>query len=167
MSTLDQMKNGISRAWDSLAEGWQHMRNQMGNALTRYNPIHRSDNVDTVAERFEQRSSRWGLLASEVSESEKDIVVRVEAPGLEGSDFDIDVIDNYLVVRGEKRSEHVEQRGQYHVMECAYGRFERAVALPSSVEADQSKAKYKNGVLTVVLPKSHKPNAKRIEVKQA
>ena len=71
----------------------------------------------------------------------------------------------YLTVRGEKRLQREERRGRYHVMECAYGGFERAVALPAEVDDGGARASYRRGVLQVVLPKVRSAKAaRRIEV---
>ncbi|MCB1674950.1 MAG: Hsp20/alpha crystallin family protein [Halioglobus sp.] len=111
------------------------------------------------------RSAGWGVLAAEVFDDDDHILVRLEAPGLEKSDFDLEVLDNYLVVRGEKQIERERTAGRYHVTECAYGRFERAIPLPEDVESAKAMASYKNGVLRVELPKSAHTRRKRVAVK--
>jgi HSP20 family protein len=62
-------------------------------------------------------------------------VVSLEVPGMSSDDFHIDVVDEHLVVRGEKRLSSEEARGRFYVMERAYGSFERAMPLPAPVEA--------------------------------
>jgi HSP20 family protein len=59
-----------------------------------------------------------------------------------------------LIVRGEKGIQKEHTEGHYHVKECAYGRFERAIGLPDEVDSDQAQAGYKNGILRIELPKS-------------
>ena len=73
---------------------------------------------------------------------------------MEREDFTVQVVDDVLVVQGQKRSKREETRGRYHVLECAYGRFERAIALPAAVDPDAAAATYRRGVLTVDLPKA-------------
>jgi HSP20 family protein len=98
-------------------------------------------------------SGGWGVLAAEVSDDGDKVVVRLEAPGMAKDDFDLQVMDGYLVVRGEKRLEREETKGRYHVTECAYGHFERAIPLPDEVDTAKASASYKRGVLRVELPK--------------
>lgn len=163
MSTLDQLRDGFGRALYSLAEGWRHLRQRATNALTHFSPA-TSGSVETRADQLAAHASRWGLLAAEISEDEKNVVVRLEAPGLEPRDFDLQVVETYLVIRGEKRVQGDRQLDHYHVRECAYGRFERALQLPAEVDEGHTTAHYRNGVLTVTLPKIHRASRKKITV---
>ena len=88
-----------------------------------------------------------------VRETDEEIVVSAELPGLEEKDFDISLEDDVLSVKGEKRSEHEEKREGFQHLETVSGSFERRLRLPCDVDADNVKATYKNGVVTVVLPK--------------
>lgn len=164
MSTLDQLRDGFGRALYSLTEGWRHLRQRATSALTHFAPQAIGE-LQTSADQVAANASRWGLLAAEISETDSDILVRLEIPGLEPKDFDIQVIDDYLVVRGEKRVQSEQHRGHYHIMECAYGRFERALALPTAVDENRTSASYRNGVLVVTLPKIHRADRNRITVK--
>jgi HSP20 family protein len=110
------------------------------------------------------RSSGWGLLAAEVFDDDDRVVVRLEVPGLDTDDFDLQVIDDYLVVRGEKRVVRERTQGRYHVSECAYGRFERAIPLPEEVDSGAASAGYKDGVLRVELPKSTPRRRRTIQI---
>lgn len=164
MSTLNQIREGISKAWDSVTEGWRELRELAGDALTRFQPSTSRDAVETVDDRIAARASRWGLLAAEVTDDDDTIHVMLEVPGLDADDFELEVHDNVLVVRGEKRVSREETQGRYHVMERAYGVFERAIRLPASVEDEGAKAKYRAGVLTITLRKSRSERTRRITV---
>lgn len=165
MSTLEQLRSGfLGRAWEAVAEGWRHLRERASEALTRFRPAEGGE-VETAEDQAVRRAARWGLLAAEVSEEPDRVVVRVEAPGMEAEDFDVSVEDGYLVIRGEKRFRHVSRTGRYHLMECAYGRFERALALPVPVDMSRARARYRRGVLTVELPKTAEARTRRIEVR--
>jgi HSP20 family protein len=164
MSSLAQLREGLNRAWDSVAEGWQHLRQRASQALTRFNPIRHDDAVQTVSDQAMLRGARWGLLAADVEERDDSVVIRLEAPGMDKDDFDISVVDNYLVVRGEKYARHEQTEGRYTVTECAYGSFERAFDLPAMVDESQARARYKRGVLTVVLPKHPQARQRRIKI---
>ena len=165
MSTLQQVKEGLNEAWESLADGWQRLYRRAAGAITRFTPGRGRDGDDARhLSDHAARSTGWGVLTAEVFDDDERIVVRLEAPGLDGEDFDLHVQDDYLVVSGEKHIERESKHGRYHVTECAYGRFERAVPLPAEVQADAAKATYKKGVLRVELPKAPTHRRRTIEV---
>ncbi|GAB4362527.1 MAG: hypothetical protein Kow006_33860 [Gammaproteobacteria bacterium] len=161
MTTLQELREGLSETWDGLVEGWQRLYRRAAGAITRFTPGRQS--AEKGGE-LTVRSAGWGVLASEVYDDDEKIVVRVEAPGMEKSDFDLQVLDNYLLVRGEKQLERESTEGEYRITECAYGRFERAIPLPAEVEADKARAKYRKGVLRIELPKSSRGQRKRLEI---
>jgi HSP20 family protein len=155
MSSLNQLREGLSEAWDVLVQGWQSLYQRAANALTRFHPHGgRGELLPGEDRETALRSSGWGLLAAEVFDDDDRVVVRLEAPGMDKDGFSLQVIDDRLVVRGQKRIQREETRGHYHISECAYGSFQRAIALPDAVAADKAKAKYKRGVLRVELPKA-------------
>jgi HSP20 family protein len=102
--------------------------------------------------------------AVDVSETDDAINVKVEAPGVGKDDFKISVTNNVLTVRGEKRMEKETSEENYHRVERVYGSFYRALELPTMVQADKVKANYKDGVLSIVLPKSEEVKPKEIAV---
>ncbi len=105
----------------------------------------------------------------DMEEDEKEIRVTAELPGMDTKDIDISIHRDVLTLRGEKSSEHEEKKGRYHRIERSYGSFERQIPLGVAVNADKVAAEYKNGVLTITLPKPAGEVAKtrRIEVKSA
>jgi len=147
-----------------LAEGWQHLRERAGQALTRFGPLGGRGDLDTWEDQVIRHSADWGLLATEVQEDEHGLTVRLEVPGMDRENFDIDVVEGYLVVRGEKRLQQEQRQGRFHVMECAYGSFERAIPLPDDVQADAARASYTSGVLRIELPKPSARRRKRVSV---
>jgi len=161
MSTLTQIREGLSRAWDSITEGWRELREMAAEALTRFHPVPSEDGAPP-----QRRSVRWGLLAAEVADDGEDVVVKLEAPGMNADDFDLEVVGDVLVIRGEKRVSWDNQVGDFYVSERAYGRFERAVQLPASVDESTAKARYDSGVLTVRLPKTERRRRSRITIQQ-
>jgi HSP20 family protein len=165
MSTLEHFRQGLNHFWDGIAEGWQQLRERAGQAVTRFNPIRRQQGeVETVEDQIMLRGSRWGLLTAEVEERDQEVVVRLEAPGMEADDFELSVQDNYLVVSGAKHARREHKEGRYHIMECAYGHFERAIPLPAGVDEEKTRARYKKGVLTVSLPKLAGTQRRRIDI---
>ncbi len=164
MSTLDQLKGQLGRAWETVAEGWQHLRSRAADALTRFTPVRGRDAVETAGDLVALQSAHWALLAAEVREAEDSVVVRIEIPGMDSNAFDVSVTDGALVVRGEKQVERESRQGRYHLMECAYGSFERRVPLPVDVDPVRAAARYRSGVLQVTLPKHGRYRARRVEV---
>lgn len=162
MSTLQQIKSGVSHAWDTLMDGWQQLYRRAASAITRFT---KGDAGEEEQQELALRSAGWGMLPAEVFDDGEQVRVRIEVPGMEGSDFDIQVVENYLVISGQKKVERESTKGRYHILERAYGRFERAVPLPDEVVASEATASYKRGVLEVVLPKSSASRRRRIEVK--
>ncbi len=162
MSTLDQLRHGLQTAVESLAEGWRSLREHASQALTRFTHQQKDE---SPAEQLMASASRWGLLAAEIKEEPDRIVVRLEAPGMEPDQFDIEIVNDILVIRGEKVAEHEEKTGRYYLLERAYGAFERAVPLPAPVDETHAQAAYRRGVLTITLPKSGAHLSRRIPIK--
>ena len=167
MATLQHLQHGLDRAWQQLNEGWIQLRRRASRAITRFYPREDAHGLQTAGEQSPHAAPAWGLLAAEVREADDEILVRLEAPGMEKDGFDIQVIDDLLVVRGEKRSETNRSSGAYHIMECAYGAFERAIPLPGPVDESRTQARYHRGVLEVTLPKNASARKRRIAVHSA
>lgn len=166
MTALHQLQKGLREglfeAWDSLADGWSRLYRRAAGAITRFKPGHSGE--EGRGGELATRSTGWGVLAAEVFDDDDAIKVRLEAPGLDKDDFDIEVVDGYLVVRGEKRLERERREGRYYVTECAYGQFERTIPLPDEVDASKAKANYDKGVLSLELPKTEGRRRRRIAV---
>lgn len=156
-----ELAEGLGRAWENLAEGWRELVSRASGALTHFSRGRDAGSGQPPAASYPS----WGLLAGEVIETGKDLVVRLEIPGIEKQDCEISVEGNSLVVRGEKRAQWEEQGEHYYVLERAYGSFQRVIPLPRTVDRDAASAQYENGVLTVRLPKSGGVDAHRIPVK--
>ncbi|HEY1900244.1 MAG TPA: Hsp20/alpha crystallin family protein [Steroidobacteraceae bacterium] len=100
-----------------------------------------------------------------VSETDTEIRVAAELPGVELDDLEVDVVDDMLVIRGEKRLERSDEDENFHFVECAYGSFQRTVQLPFAADPDQVQANFENGVLSITVPKSdQQQRAHRIDV---
>jgi len=107
------------------------------------------------------------LPTMDVAETDKEIEVTAELPGLEEKDVQINVSDNVLIIRGEKKAEKEQKDKNYRLIERTYGSFERSLELPEGVNADAIKASIDKGVLKVVVPKPAPAQVKKIEVKSA
>lgn len=148
----------LNRAWESLSEGWRELLSRSGNALTQFTHKQAEEGGELAP------YPRWSLLAGEVEETDKEVVVRLEVPGMDKADCHIAIEANTLYLSGEKRLERETHDSTYHVMERAYGAFQRAIPLPGNVDPEQAAASYKNGVLTVRLPKAGGGGARTIPV---
>ncbi len=102
----------------------------------------------------------------DVSETPSEVHVTAELPGMTENDIDVELTDNVLKIRGEKKDERETKDHQFHRVERSFGMFERAVPLPTNVKRDGVSATFKQGVLTVVLPKAQPAASnQKIEVK--
>lgn len=109
------------------------------------------------------------LPEADYAETDKDIVVTAELPGVDPKDVEVTLANDVLTIRGEKKSERNEKKEQYQFAERSYGAFERSISVPSGIDANKVDAKFDKGVLKVTLPKPAELQAKRqkIEVKPA
>jgi HSP20 family protein len=109
-------------------------------------------------------SGKWSP-AVDVSEDDKEVVVRAELPGIDPKDLDVSVVGNQITLRGEKRESTERQEKGFRQTETRYGSFHRTISLPEEVDTEKVDAQYANGVLTLRLAKTVPAAAKRIEVK--
>lgn len=102
--------------------------------------------------------------AVDVSETEEAVRVNAELPGMAPEDVEVHVENNYLVLRGEKKAQRKEKKENAVHSECSFGSFSRSIPLPAEIQSDKVTATFKNGVLTVTLPKSEKVQTRRISI---
>jgi len=100
----------------------------------------------------------------DVSETDADLVVRAELPGMTQDDIELSLQDNVLTVKGEKKQEKKEEKENYHRIERSYGSFSRSFTLPATVKQEDIKASFKDGVLEITLPKSEEVQPKKIAI---
>ena len=97
----------------------------------------------------------------DVKDTAKEIRVTAELPGLEEKDIELSLVDRALWIKGEKREEHEEEKGDVYQCERQYGAFERMIPLPVQIDAEKIKASFKSGVLKVTLPKTKEAQSNR------
>lgn len=112
-----------------------------------------------------QEQHAWAPVL-DVQEDKDNFRVRVELPGLKREDITVSIEDGTLVISGERKTETADEGTEVHRQERYYGKFSRALTLPSAVAADQVKAVYKDGILTVTLPKAEEAKPKTITVSE-
>jgi HSP20 family protein len=131
------------------------MQRQMNRLMERFIPSGNGDSAFNY------------IPSAEMEETAEDIRLKLEIPGMEAKDLNVDVTENSVSISGERKSEtKTEEKGMVR-SEFQYGRFERKIPLPSHVQNDKVQAEYKNGILTLKLPKieGEKHKAVKIEVK--
>jgi HSP20 family protein len=115
----------------------------------------------------EPRAGRPWSPAVDIFETEDDLVLKADVPEVELKDIDVRVENQTLSLSGERKFERDEAGKGYHRIERSYGQFTRSFSIPSAVDTERVSAEYRNGVLTVKLPKKEaaKPRQVKVEVK--
>ena len=119
---------------------------------------------NTGARAPEVDGGRWDV-AMDVVQDGDDLIVRASVPGVDPDDIQVTLEDGLLTIEGETGSETEEQKGDYLLRERRFGRFHRALRLPSSVDAENAEPSYANGVLTITVPKQEAKKARRLAIK--
>lgn len=103
----------------------------------------------------------------DVAETDKEIKISAELPGMDEKEVEVNLNKDSLTIRGEKKEEKEDKGKDYYHVECSYGSFSRTIPLPAEIESDKAEAHFKKGVLTVKIPKSAKSieSKKKIEIK--
>lgn len=143
---------GIRRRGDLFSE-----MNRMQEEMNRYFDDFFGEHRRGLAE------GAW-LPAVDVSEGENEFVVRAELPGMSQEDIDINVQENVLTLKGEKKQEQKEEKENFHRLERTYGSFSRSFTLPAGVKPEDIKATFKDGVLEVSMPKAEEAKPKKIAI---
>ena len=126
--------------------------------------------MEGLIDQFFRPEDGWGLRSKftplvNIAETEDDVEVTLELPGMKAEDFHIDMKEGELWISGEKSEEKEEQGKTYHWTERHYGEFRRVISLPTSVNVNKVEAEYKDGVLRIVAPKAEAVKTKHIQVK--
>lgn len=139
--------------------------------LVRYNPYR---NLVSLPRQLNRFFNDFGLDADfsdtvwspnvDIAETDDQYELKAEIPGLSKKEIKISVENNVLTLSGEKKHEEETNKKNFHRIETSYGRFERSFQLPEQVKAEEIKARYNNGVLTVEIPKAEKVKPKEIAV---
>jgi HSP20 family protein len=124
---------------------------------------------ELISRTFGEEGGPWSMdriiPTLDLAETDNGLEVRMDVPGMEAKDIDIQVNANVLTVSGERKEEREEKGKTYHRVERHVGAFSRTVTLPCPVKEDAVDAQYKNGLLTIKLPKTEEAKARKITVK--
>ncbi len=128
------------------------------------------EEMEQLVQRFwNDNGDGWNYFAMappvDIKETDNDVTVRVDLPGVAANEVDIQLNGNQLTIRGEKKDEKEEKGETYHRVERRSGRFSRTMTMPCAVQEDKIEATMKDGTLNVVLPKSPEAQSRHIEVK--
>jgi len=131
------LQNQMNRLFDTALQGWS---SDSSNGTTAWIP------------------------AADIYESENELVVSLDLPGIDPKMVDVRVENNVLTIRGERRLDENQNRESFHRVERSYGPFGRAFTLSTAVDPEKIRATYKAGVLTIALPKAEAAKPKRIQI---
>jgi HSP20 family protein len=145
--------------------------------LVRWRPRTRLPIVqDDMDRAFDRLMRQWASPVSfseagwnpsvDVIETDDEIVVKAEIPGVSMDDIDLTVENNRMILSGEKKQEHEEKDDNYYLMERSYGSFRRIFVLPAQADAERVVASYEDGLLTVTVPKSEVAKGMKIDIKR-
>lgn len=129
--------------------------------------------MDNLWNRFFGETSMPSVFSQEwvptvdVSETKDKVVVKAEIPGMEAKDMDVSVSGDVLTIRGEKKKEEEKKDEHYHYRERYSGSFQRSFRLPVAVKSEKADATFKDGVLTITIPKVEEAKKKEIKIKTA
>ena len=141
-------------------------------SLIKYAPFADFETFPTGLRLFQDRVNRllaepngrpW-VPAVDIQETDHELIVKADVPDVEMKDIDVRMENGTLTLRGERKFENKKTEGGWHRVERSYGTFERVFTLPDTVNPDGVKADYKNGTLTVTLPKKEIAKPKQVKV---
>lgn len=101
----------------------------------------------------------------DVSETDKEVRVSAELPGMDEKDITVEMDDEAITIRGERKAEKEEKGKNWYTREQSYGSFHRMIPLPASVAGEKANAKFRKGVLTITVPKKEEEQARRKAIK--
>lgn len=153
---------------------WKRSAPRRGNGAMQTTPLSAMrwdwDNLfDRIVEDVwgsDARSMQGGIVL-DLAETDEEIRIRAEVPGMRPEDLDISLTSDVLTLAGEKVDDDAPQEGSRHYSERLFGTYQRVVKLPCAVDADHVRAEHRNGVVTITLRKSEAVRPKRIEVKSS
>lgn len=137
--------------------------------ITRFDPFRELSEVfeDTLSRFFAEPATRPWTPPVDIFETEDAVVLKMDLPDVKLEDIDIQVEEGTLIIKGERKFEREQTAKGYHRIERGYGAFRRAFPLPDTVDPERIQAEYKDGVLTITMPKKEaaKPRTIKVQVR--
>lgn len=120
----------------------------------------------TLSQAFEEEDGKLGTWspAVDIFETEQNLVLKAELPGIDPKDVEVRVENNTLFLSGQRKFENEVKEENYHRVERSYGSFSRTFALPGTINAENVSAEYKGGILTLTMPKREEAKPKTIKI---
>jgi len=103
-------------------------------------------------------------LAVDVYEDANNVIMKAELPGMTKEEIDVEIAGDMITISGEKKKEEKIEKGDYHRMERSFGSFRRSISLPAEVQSAKAKAKFKDGMLEIKVPKTKEAKEKKVKV---
>jgi HSP20 family protein len=128
-------------------------------------PARMSQNQSQIKDNDWLDSGGEGQLSVDVFQTPENVIIKSTIAGVKPEEIDIAIDNDMVTIRGERKREEEINENDYFYQECYWGAFSRSVALPVEVNAEESEAILKNGVLTLILPKAHKTKSIAVKVK--
>jgi len=114
---------------------------------------------------FEEAKGKHSFFPTmDIAEDDQNLIIKVDIPGMTQKDVSVEIHDNVLIIKGEKKVEDEIKEKNFHVSERRYGSFIRQITLPDYLQPEKTKAKIKDGVLTITIPKKEQEKPKKISV---
>ena len=149
--------------WEPFKTRWNPLR-ELDEMEKRLSTLFGRQGLRPDGEKEAMTMAEWSPLV-DITEDEKEYLIKAELPDVKKEDVKLTVQDNVLTISGERKSEKEEKGKKYHRVERTYGSFLRSFTLPEDADGSKVSAEYKDGMLNVHLPKSEKVKPKSIEVK--
>lgn len=144
---------------------WEPFRNLVS-TQERFNQLFNEAFGRAFGDQQELTPRAW-VPAVDIYETDENLVLQAELPGINPDDVDIRIEDNTLYLKGERKFEKEVKEENLHRVERSYGTFTRSFTLPGTIDADKVKAEYKNGILTLTIPKREEAKPKTIKIQAA
>jgi len=144
----------------------ERLRDEINQTFERWFPF-RQEGLREDEDFWFPSLTAFGRPAIDIDETDDKITVTAELPGLDKDDFNVEVTEDRLIIKGEKKDSREKNERGYYYSEISYGSFCRTIPLPCEVELDKVKARYKDGLLKITLPKSEQAKARKVRVRIA
>jgi len=117
-----------------------------------------------ASKKSKTKNAKEGILTLDVYQTENEIIIKSTIAGVSPKDLDISITEDTVTIKGERKREEEAKTSDYYYQELYYGTFSRSVILPEEIDVDKAKASFKNGMLTIRLPKLAKTKTKKLKV---
>jgi HSP20 family protein len=145
---------------------WEPFR-ELLSTQDRFNQLFNQTFTQAFGKEGQELASRNWAPAVDIYETDHNLVIKTELPGIDPKDVEVRVENNTLVLQGERKFEKNTSEENYHRVERSYGTFSRSFTLPSTVNTENAQAEYKDGILTLTLAKREEAKPKTIKIQVA